>query len=261
MLSKEQVDFFQNNGYLVADFNLDHEFIDAIVRKIYPHYDAKFRENPVFATRVQDGWKFVEEVHKLAVHPGILDALQQLYGRRPKPFQTLNFPIGTSQSPHSDIIHFNSIPHGFMAGAWAALEDINENNGPLIYYPGSHKLPEYNMQSFGLGTGHKNYPGYEKAILDVIKEHDLKPEYGVVKKGEVLFWHANLIHGGTQQIDRSRSRHSQVTHYYFEDCKYYTPLLSTENDIQYRMPSWLPKKTKAGPIKKFLRRHVGRYRG
>ena len=34
------------------------------------------------------------------------------------------------------------------------------------------------------------------------------------------------MHGGSRQIDRSRTRWSQVTHYYFEDCAYYTPLYS-----------------------------------
>jgi hypothetical protein len=34
------------------------------------------------------------------------------------------------------------------------------------------------------------------------------------------------MHGGARQKDPMRTRWSQVTHYYFEDCAYYTPLLS-----------------------------------
>ena len=30
-----------------------------------------------------------------------------------------------------------------MCGVWVALEDITEDNGPLHYYPGSHRLPDY----------------------------------------------------------------------------------------------------------------------
>ena len=41
-------------------------------------------------------------------------------------------------------------------------------------------------------------------------------------------WAANLLHGGSRQNDRSLTRWSQVTHYYFEDCVYYTPGHSDE---------------------------------
>src|SRR5215207_9806689 len=79
----------------------------------------------------------------------MLGALQELYQRKPLPFQTLNFPVGTEQQPHSDTIHFNSIPAGFMCGVWIALEDMDENNGTLIFYPQSHKLPEATMRDAG----------------------------------------------------------------------------------------------------------------
>jgi len=30
-----------------------------------------------------------------------------------------------------------------MCGVWLALEDIDADNGPLIYYPGSHRGPHF----------------------------------------------------------------------------------------------------------------------
>ena len=33
------------------------------------------------------------------------------------------------------------MPEGFMCGVWVALEDMDMDNGPLVYYPGSHQLP------------------------------------------------------------------------------------------------------------------------
>ena len=41
-------------------------------------------------------------------------------------------------------------PPGFMCGVWVALEDMDMDNGPLVYYPGSHRLPEVTMQELGL---------------------------------------------------------------------------------------------------------------
>ena len=48
----------------------------------------------------------------------------------------------------------------------------------------------------------------------------------LLKQGQCVLWLANLYHGGTAIRDPKRSRHSQATHYYFEDCQYYFPMQS-----------------------------------
>ena len=72
---------------------------------------------------------------------GVLELLRTVYGRKPRPFQTLNFKYGTQQRPHADAVHFNTEPPGFMCGVWVAMEDIDADFGPLVYYPGSQRLP------------------------------------------------------------------------------------------------------------------------
>ena len=47
-----------------------------------------------------------------------------------------------------------------------------------------------------------------------------------MKKGQALIWSANLLHGGDKINTPGASRHSQVTHYYFENCMYYCPRIS-----------------------------------
>ena len=94
------------------------------------------------AGRIQDAWKASAAVKEIARAPAVLDLLREFYGREPLPFQTLNFRVGTQQAPHADAFHFNSDPPGFMCGVWVALEDIDEASGPLVYFPGSHRLPE-----------------------------------------------------------------------------------------------------------------------
>lgn len=241
VLSDAQVEEFNQRGVLRVDFGFDPGLLDAIVDKVYNHYPEEFRDGRAPTARVQDAWKMVDEARQLAVDNRATAALGQLFGRTALPFQTLNFPIGTSQLAHSDTIHFSTIPNGYMAGVWVALEDIDENNGPLVYYPGSHKLPYYGMHDFDLEPGYHNYHIYEQRIQGLIDEHKLEPEYGVVKKGEAIIWHANLLHGGAPQRDMQRSRHSQVTHYYFEGCKYYTPMESTADKFTFRDPVWIPE--------------------
>jgi ectoine hydroxylase-related dioxygenase (phytanoyl-CoA dioxygenase family) len=57
----------------------------------------------------------------------VLGLLGVLYGREPRPFQTLNFKVGTQQRPHSDQVDFNTEPPGLMCGVWVAMEDIDED--------------------------------------------------------------------------------------------------------------------------------------
>ena len=82
-----------------------------------------------------------------------------------------------------------------MAGVWVALEDIDEDNGPLMYYPGSHKLHEFSMDDFDLKQGYDNYDKYEERIQQLVEKEKLEGEYGVIKKGDALIWHVNLLHG------------------------------------------------------------------
>jgi len=35
-----------------------------------------------------------------------------------------------------------------------------------------------------------------------------------------------MMHSGTEQLDPGRTRLSQVTHYFFDDCAYYAPMMS-----------------------------------
>jgi len=240
VLSSQQVEEFNERGILIVDFGFEAGLLDTIVEKVYPYYPEELREGRVPNGRVQDAWRNVDEVRQLATHRDVLTALDQLFERTPLPFQTLNFPIGTGQKAHSDTIHFSTIPSGFMAGVWVALEDIDEDNGPLVYYPGSHKLPYYSMQDLGLEAGYQQYPAYEEAVENLIKKHGYSAEVGTVKKGQAIIWHANVLHGGAEQKQMTRSRHSQVTHYFFEGCKYYTPMESSEKKITYRDPIWIP---------------------
>src|ERR1700737_2924370 len=100
--------------------------------------------------------------------PAVLSLLRTLSRREPVPMQTLNFGRGTEQNAHSDAMHFSSVPVGFMCGVWFALEDIDEDNGPLLYYPGSHRLPYLDHGSIGITAsdqkGYEQYGAYEELV-------------------------------------------------------------------------------------------------
>ncbi|CAN7431630.1 phytanoyl-CoA dioxygenase family protein [Paraburkholderia hospita] len=52
-----------------------------------------------------------------------------------------------------------------MCGVWTALEDIDEECGPLIYYPGSHKWPIYTNEHIGVRAEDKAQTGHQYGVL------------------------------------------------------------------------------------------------
>jgi hypothetical protein len=174
--------------------------------------------------RIQDAFRQAPCVARLAAHRAVLAMLKDLYGRSAIPFQTLNFHRGTQQRTHSDAFHFNSWPQRWMCGVWVALEDVNELNGPLHYYPASHRLPV--LDANDTSAVNNNYANYESAIEELITISGLRKERFLPQKGDCLVWAANLLHGGDPIVDPQRSRLSQVSHYYFEGCRFYTPRTS-----------------------------------
>jgi hypothetical protein len=68
--------------------------------------------------------------------------------------------------------------------------------------------------------------GATRGVTSAVSEHPFDKQEFLPKRGEVLIWHANLLHGGKPVQDRSSRRWSQVIHYFFSDCLYTTPLRS-----------------------------------
>lgn len=223
-------------GYAVIDFP-DEDFghlASSVMIDLRDQYDfdnwRQVGHKAGISLRLQDAWRFNKEVYRIACNRHIIDLLSRLYGRQAWPFQTLNFPVGTQQHFHTDSIHFSSNPERFMCGVWIAMEDIDESNGPLMYFPGSHRWPIYTNEHIGKCIaelrGTPTQAIYEEMWRSLVEAHGIEPQYFHAKKGQALIWAANLMHGGTRQLDPSRTRWSQVTHYFFEDCAYYTPMMS-----------------------------------
>jgi ectoine hydroxylase-related dioxygenase (phytanoyl-CoA dioxygenase family) len=272
VLSSEDRERFAREGFLVIDDPCAPELVDELLTDSQALYHDAFdpgpnavREGVVFTRhvggteryhwhRVKDAWKARASIRKMAMAPRVLAITEELFGRRVLPFQTLNFPMGTEQDAHIDGFYFNSDPNGFMCGVWIALEDMDMDNGPLVYYPRSQRfpIPEWSeiAEISGIDVDQSGYPSgpeFTAARLQafsiycehMIGTHDLEAQYGTIRKGQALIWAANLLHGGAPQRDKGRTRHSQVTHYYFEGCRHYKPF-QTEGEYSFwSYPEWV----------------------
>lgn len=232
----EQAISLHTKGYCEVDLGGSEwlEKIDDVVEDLQPRLEADLKlweSGKSGPPRLQDGWIDHSSIRALALEPAVLDLLRHLYGRDPFAFQTLNFAVGSEQHFHSDAVHFHSYPHGFMCGVWIALQDVQPESGPLIYFPGSHRLPYLSARALGLDRGvvmEEQHPQrfFEPSWQQAVNEHGFEKQQFLPKRGELLIWHANLLHGGEPVQDKSSRRWSQVNHFFFANCLYTTPMRS-----------------------------------
>ena len=213
---------YRENGYLIRDFGFSEQDLE----------EAAAYTKAITTIRVQDAGLVNGAIKRLAVNERVLAFLSELYQKEAFAFQTLNFPRGSQQGVHSDTYHFNSIPVGFMCGVWIALEDIHPDSGPLQYYPGSHRLPVF---------ANKDLPGndmnaYVQHVEAAVGGTGIARETAKITRGQAFIWAANLFHGGSPIADPARTRLSQVTHYYFKGCSYFTPLATAPGKTFWREP-------------------------
>ena len=190
--------------------------------------------------RIQDLWQRSAAVQSLATLPQIIEPLEAYFGRQAIPFQTLNFKFGSQQAAHSDLIHFTPDPIEFMCGVWVALEDVHEDAGPLEYFPGSHTWPVLGLKEAGAPADQKPEVAYglyyEPAMAAQIAQRQAVSSRGLIKKGQAIVWAANLVHGGASRRDEQKTRYSQVTHFFFQDCAYHTLMFQRDTTRKIRLP-------------------------
>jgi hypothetical protein len=231
---REEAISLHDKGYCVVNLSKSDWLanIDEVIEDLQPLLEADLKlwdcgeSGP---PRLQDGWIDHGSIKALALEPIVLDLLRHLYGREPFAFQTLNFAVGSEQHFHSDAVHFHSYPNGFMCGVWIALQDVQPESGPLIYFPGSHRLPYLSARSLGLGRDEvmeEQHPQrfFEPSWQQAVNEHEFEKQQFLPKRGDLLIWHANLLHGGEPVQDKTSRRWSQVNHYFFANCLYTTPM-------------------------------------
>jgi ectoine hydroxylase-related dioxygenase (phytanoyl-CoA dioxygenase family) len=225
------------DGAATIDLDADALAVcDRAVAETDPMFDGDRK------SRVPDAWRRSRAVRRLACRPEIRRLLRAAYGREPFAFQTLSFRRGTEQALHSDTIHFNSEPAGFMCGVWIALEDVDPRSGPLLYQPGSHRLPVLNMRDVGVNGSPvvADYDRcYEPRFRQQLDAAGLPTQSLLLRKGQAFAWAANLAHGGAPIEDPGLTRRSLVVHFYFKDAVYYTPRLSDEpaGQLHMRLPA------------------------
>lgn len=153
------------------------------------------------------------DIRQAALSRRLKVAMSTLLGGEPVICNSLNFERGSQQDPHIDSWFMPAPVGDRMAAASITLDAVDETNGPIFFYPGSHKIPPFrfsNDANFCPEDGDR----CSAYLADEIEKRGLELRTLVADPGDVFIWHGQLLHGGSEIQDFSRTRSSLVVHYW-----------------------------------------------
>ena len=239
LLAPEQRRFWEDNGYVILEgFFTPNEIaaVNAVVERIMKnpsssgsatvdplwgeHAGKRFRasEAPpeVFQGPIKINDLFLDEpdVRHLALNERLTKVLAKLLDGAPLVCNSLNFIWGSTQPAHFDTWYMPPPVENKLAVSSICLEDVHPTAGPLFYYPGSHKMTPYRFSHGGIHAVEAEMPACRAYLEEKLKEAKAEPKQFLGKAGDVFIWHGQLLHGGSQITDMSRTRKTLVTHYW-----------------------------------------------
>jgi ectoine hydroxylase-related dioxygenase (phytanoyl-CoA dioxygenase family) len=166
--------------------------------------------------RITDPHSHSPTARDLYLNPEIFRVVELILDQPAVAFQSLYFQYGSEQSLHRDPMFVVTTPASHLVASWIALEDITEDSGPLLYVPGSHRMPWFEFAPDTIAA-----PGDDKPMRAKWSEYraqwlqdtgrEAKPF--TCKQGDVFIWHGALLHGGAKVTNPTATRKSFVVHY------------------------------------------------
>jgi len=218
-LSKEQVDFFNEIGYLAGVKMLDEDQVEKLRNELseladtnHPghHLFYEFHSNEsgnpdTILFHALGAWRITNGFHDVLWNPRFLVAASQLLGNKPVRFwhdQLFWKPPkkGGVVAWHQDYSYWTRTKPISHLTCWCGLDDSTKENGCLQYIAGSHRwglLPKPVIA------------GELQGIKDFLTEEQKKqfenPQFAEVKAGEAIFHHSLALHGsGENKSDKPR---------------------------------------------------------
>ncbi len=201
---------------------------EGLLERMNADLDAMLANGEIEVTGEDEGDHRVEQIHtrssaarEIWTLPSVMKFLRAVFQEEVLPCQTLVFIRGSGQDMHQDTIHLTAFPAGYMCGVWIALEDVDEDAGPLFVYPGSHRLPRLYCASVGMSKVlDGDWSEYSRKFLPRLESElaaaGCERETYLPRRGDILVWHENLTHGGSPRNNNALSRRSIVSHYFSE---------------------------------------------
>lgn len=222
MLSAQQIEFFQNEGYLLVK----GLFSAAEVENFKAHFEEiRLRENPA-SGHWNNGLDIETESDPLKTYPRIMQphrrdqeslnwltderiraSMTAMLGKEPYAVQTMFYfkpPGARGQALHQDQYYLRVQP-GTCVAAWMAVDDCDVENGCLRIVPGSHDWP---LLCLTEADTEISFTDVTVPLPEDATELPIEME-----AGDVLFFNGQIVHGSLPNKTTDRFRRSLIGHY------------------------------------------------
>jgi len=217
-------------GYVVFPGAVSAELVDAYLA----YFEACWEQPPAWAYAHSGGQvlpmhsSLYDKVAKVSdlhygfsragelIHPReVRRFLEIIYARPPVVFQSMSMRKGSEETLHIDTGPLTLTEPMSLTASWTAMEDVRKGSGEFQFVPGSQALPE--VLNNGLTKGHGgDMTAYYEVLQETLRRCEkagLKTEYFYARKGDVLIWSADLMHGGAPIENHELTRKSFVCHF------------------------------------------------
>ena len=207
-LSKEQIEFYNEYGYISNIKLLDEEQIEKLKEELSEIVDPSHPGNSLFYQFASNessdpntvlfhalgAWRITEGFHDILWNPAFVMAASQLFGDRGVRFwhdQLFCKPAlhGGVVAWHQDYSYWTRTAPLQHLTCWVGLDDATVENGCLYYVPYS--------QNWGL-LDKPELAGDMEGLMDYLTEEQkaqFKPIPIELKKGYAAFHHPLMVHG------------------------------------------------------------------
>ncbi len=159
----------------------------------------------------------------LALHRPLTEVLREVIGDELGVHLALTGWVSTERNFHQDTYLNPADLWSHYVAVWMAMDDIHADAGPFQFVRGSHtwdvlrrdKLLAYLTPE---ERDKPNWPSFtqewvSQACEAEIAKRGAKVEEFIPKGGDVLVWHSNLVHRGSQPRNPKLLRKSLICHY------------------------------------------------
>lgn len=171
-------------------------------------------ENRTHRIKINDLYLTSEPVRRILLDDRLIDVVASLLGDDPVLCNSLNLEKSSAQDYHADSLYMTPASAEGLVACWIALEDVRPGSGPLRLYPASHRIPRFLFSDGSMHAIAHEVPRFAAYMQNEIDSRGLQPHTVFATSGDLVIWHADLLHGAEPIADSSRTRKSLVSHYF-----------------------------------------------
>lgn len=236
----EQLSAWDTDGYVILKGFFAHAVVEAVnhlvdqLWRVQTQLDSKlsvdvFLEDPkqrrlLFSQapaearlspyKINDLYLESPLVRSVMLDQRLREILKSLLDGEPLLMNSLNFERGSGQAAHVDTLFISPRKREKLVVVWVALESISPESGPLLVYPGSHKIEPFRAHNGGTRIEADEMPQFNHYMDTQLRKHKIKAKEFIAEPGDILIWHAQLLHGGKSIQNPEKTRKSLVCHFF-----------------------------------------------